>query len=134
LTTARYYTPSGRSIQAVGIEPDIKVAMAKIETMAQAGDHTRSEAQLRGALRNDTLTQTSKPPEGKVVPLNAGTPAPDSNAPPASQGAPAGANGQGSPPAETFKMGDPASDYQLARAIDLLHGLSLYKGTAAKAN
>lgn len=47
LTTARYYTPSGRSIQAKGIEPDIIVEQAKIETMA-----TRrfSEADLRGAL------------------------------------------------------------------------------------
>ncbi|MGY9002858.1 MAG: S41 family peptidase, partial [Rhodospirillales bacterium] len=33
LTTARYYTPSGRSIQAVGIEPDIKVEQARIETL-----------------------------------------------------------------------------------------------------
>jgi len=33
LTTARYYTPSGRSIQAVGIEPDIEVPMAKIEVL-----------------------------------------------------------------------------------------------------
>ena len=31
LTTARYYTPSGRSIQAKGIEPDIVVEAAKIE-------------------------------------------------------------------------------------------------------
>jgi carboxyl-terminal processing protease len=34
LTTARYYTPSGRSIQAKGIEPDIIVEAAKIETLA----------------------------------------------------------------------------------------------------
>jgi carboxyl-terminal processing protease len=134
LTTARYYTPSGRSIQAVGIEPDIKVALAKIETMGQAGDHTRSEAQLRGALRNDTLPQTANPQEGK--PTSPGSPAPDSNAAPAGgQAAPGGSSGQGSAaPGEAFTMGDPASDYQLARAIDLLHGLSLYKGAAAKAN
>ncbi|HTT80737.1 MAG TPA: S41 family peptidase [Stellaceae bacterium] len=36
LTTARYYTPSGRSIQALGIEPDIIVAAAKIERPAKA--------------------------------------------------------------------------------------------------
>jgi carboxyl-terminal processing protease len=133
LTTARYYTPSGRSIQAVGIEPDIKVAMAKIETVAQAADHTRSEAQLRGALRNDTLPTTATPPEGGTVPTSPGTPAPDSNAAPTGA-TPARATGQALPPGEMFKMGDPASDYQLARAIDLLHGLSLYKGAAAKAN
>ncbi|WP_135080127.1 S41 family peptidase [Terasakiella sp. SH-1] len=50
LTTARYYTPSGRSIQAVGIEPDIKVELAKIEKI-NAGGGTR-EADLRGSLRN----------------------------------------------------------------------------------
>jgi carboxyl-terminal processing protease len=38
LTTARYYTPSGRSIQALGIEPDIVVAAAKIEHAAKKGE------------------------------------------------------------------------------------------------
>ncbi|MFP4313184.1 MAG: S41 family peptidase [Alphaproteobacteria bacterium] len=48
LTTARYYTPSGRSIQAKGIEPDIMVEPAKIETIAT---HSRArENDLRGAL------------------------------------------------------------------------------------
>ncbi len=50
LTTARYYTPSGRSIQAVGIEPDIMVEVAKIEKV-EAGKG-RSEADLRGSLTN----------------------------------------------------------------------------------
>lgn len=50
LTTARYYTPSGRSIQSVGIEPDIKVEMAKIEKLGN-GASTR-EADLRGSLEN----------------------------------------------------------------------------------
>jgi carboxyl-terminal processing protease len=48
LTTARYYTPSGRSIQAVGIEPDIVVEQARIESMKEASQ--RREADLRGAL------------------------------------------------------------------------------------
>ena len=47
LTTARYYTPSGRSIQAKGIDPDIVVEQAKIETYESSGI---SEADLRGAL------------------------------------------------------------------------------------
>src|SRR5437016_2204871 len=38
LTTARYYTPSGRSIQAKGIDPDIVVEAAKIEKTAEKGD------------------------------------------------------------------------------------------------
>ncbi len=50
LTTARYYTPSGRSIQAVGIEPDIKVEIARIEKIG-TGMGTR-EADLRGSLEN----------------------------------------------------------------------------------
>src|SRR5712675_1067164 len=50
LTTARYYTPSGRSIQAKGIEPDILVEPAKIEKVAQGT--IRHEADLRGALKN----------------------------------------------------------------------------------
>ena len=48
LTTARYYTPSGRSIQAKGIDPDILVNPAKIEDLTQPKG--RSEADLRGAL------------------------------------------------------------------------------------
>lgn len=48
LTTARYYTPSGRSIQAKGIDPDIEVAQAKVEPLESASG--RSEADLRGHL------------------------------------------------------------------------------------
>ncbi len=51
LTTARYYTPSGRSIQAVGIVPDIEVKQARIETLDQPP--RRREADLRRALDND---------------------------------------------------------------------------------
>jgi carboxyl-terminal processing protease len=47
LTTARYYTPSGRSIQAKGITPDITVEVAKIEEMKE---HRLKESDLRGAL------------------------------------------------------------------------------------
>ena len=50
LTTARYYTPSGRSIQGTGITPDITVEQAHIEKVA-AGPRRR-EADLRGALDN----------------------------------------------------------------------------------
>lgn len=53
LTTARYYTPSGRSIQKSGIEPDMKVQPAKLEKI-DLGKGIR-EADLRGALDNDTL-------------------------------------------------------------------------------
>ena len=52
LTTARYYTPSGRSIQATGIEPDIEVKPAKVEVLENAGWNI-SEAEFRNALKNE---------------------------------------------------------------------------------
>lgn len=58
LTTQRYYTPSGRSIQAKGIDPDIEVPQAKLEYLAGAG---RSEADLRGALDTDGNGKKRKP-------------------------------------------------------------------------
>ena len=63
LTTARYYTPSGRSIQNLGISPDIIVEQPKPlpEDTANAGEDAakplRSEADLRGTLSNDSLTE-----------------------------------------------------------------------------
>ncbi len=57
LTTARYYTPSGRSIQAKGIEPDIEVKPAKIEEYDLDG-FTISEAELKNALKNDNNDKT----------------------------------------------------------------------------
>jgi carboxyl-terminal processing protease len=54
LTTARYYTPSGRSIQAKGIEPDIVVEQElPPELQSKAPQRTPSEASLRGHLKND---------------------------------------------------------------------------------
>ena len=61
LTTARYYTPSGRSIQALGISPDIIVQQPRPRTdEVEEDDSTprpRTEASLRGALDNDSLTE-----------------------------------------------------------------------------
>ena len=51
LTTARYYTPSGRSIQAKGIDPDIIVEPARIENLDESGRVRESD--LRGALKNE---------------------------------------------------------------------------------
>lgn len=58
LTTARYYTPSGRSIQATGIEPDIVVHPAKIEEYTD--EYGFSEAEYTNALKNETVKQNQK--------------------------------------------------------------------------
>jgi carboxyl-terminal processing protease len=138
LTTARYYTPSGRSIQAKGIEPDIHVEQAKVEVIA--GPQFRSEAELPGALQNiggtapdDSGNGQAPAPgttPGTTVPPQAGT-APDTTGTGTAPGtAPV-------PPAtpvdqSEFDTPQPDKDYQLSRAIDLLHGYSLF--SAAKAN
>ncbi len=97
LTTARYYTPSGRSIQAEGIEPDIRVELAKIE---QVSDERLRESDLRGALDSD-----------KDQEEEAGEEEPD-NLP--------------NPNDEMADKSSNLEDYQLLRAIDLLRGISLY--------
>jgi carboxyl-terminal processing protease len=133
LTTARYYTPSGRSIQAVGIEPDIKVTQSKIEPIAGAERERRSEASLRKALPNpnggknadkdkEQKDREQKDREQKEKDKAAATPPPV----PAQPAAP-GAKPEAPAP---IKLGDPAQDYQLARALDLLRGLSVYRPAA----
>jgi len=66
LTTARYYTPSGRSIQALGISPDIVVEQPPRREEVEEDDNDassrfrRSEADLRGSLDNDSLTEDQR--------------------------------------------------------------------------
>jgi carboxyl-terminal processing protease len=67
LTTSRYYTPSGRSIQALGISPDIVVnqppprpADETAEDEPASAVQERSEASLRGAIDNDSMTDEEK--------------------------------------------------------------------------
>ena len=101
LTTARYYTPSGRSIQALGVSPDIvveqprKPAEATEEPEAKSAvSRSRSEADLRGRLNNDSLT----PDEIRQIEED---------------------RAKAEKSAELRE-----SDYQLAYAIDILKGLS----------
>lgn len=96
LTTARYYTPSGRSIQSVGIEPDIIVEQARVETIDQP--KRRREADLRGALENDN---------GEDEEESGGR-----------------SNDEVSEDDKDGKT--EAIDYQLVRALDLVRGLSLF--------
>jgi carboxyl-terminal processing protease len=66
LTTARYYTPSGRSIQALGVSPDIIVEQPRKdpnsteEDTAEVEGATRTEADLRGSLDNDSLSDADR--------------------------------------------------------------------------
>lgn len=96
LTTSRYYTPSGRSIQAVGIEPDIRIEQAKIETVD--GRQYSREADLRGSLENtddnadERKAKADKEQENK----------------------------------KEGKTADKPQDYQLVRALDLIAGIALY--------
>ena len=100
LTTARYYTPSGRSIQAKGIEPDIEVKQARIETIDEP--KLRRESDLRNALDNGDKKTGAEPSSDSKADKK-----PDDSA------------GEDDKPAEL-------QDYQLARALDLLRGLSLF--------
>lgn len=106
LTTSRYYTPSGRSIQAVGIEPDIEVVPAKIEVIESRNQ--MKEADYRNAL--DRAAETSDGKTKIIVPDSAASPAAERDAALAKAA---------------------AEDYQLQRALDLLKGLSLYSGRTA---
>ena len=68
LTTARYYTPSGRSIQAKGIEPDIQI-LEDVPDDLKGKDDTKGEASLKGHLKNGddekTGSQAYVPPDVK---------------------------------------------------------------------
>lgn len=61
LTTAKYYTPKGRSIQAEGIIPDIVVKPVRpVEEKEAAEDHMLREKDLKGHIRNDSKTEEAK--------------------------------------------------------------------------
>lgn len=104
LTTARYYTPSGRSIQAKGIEPDILVEQAKIESYKI---QRLSEADLSGALDKPVKPETGTEEGGQ----------------PAEKKDPSAATSD----KEQKDKKKEEQDYQLMRALDLISGLSLYR-------
>jgi carboxyl-terminal processing protease len=106
LTTARYYTPSGRSIQALGVSPDIVVEQprraAEAETPEETNRPSRSEADLRGRLSNDSLTED----EIKQI------------------------EEERARAEEVAKLRE--EDYQLAYAVDILRGLAVMGQAAAE--
>ena len=102
LTTARYYTPSGRSIQALGVSPDILVPQPRRARDEEASEEetrpNRTEADLRGSLGNDSLT------EDEIRQIEEDRARAE----------------------EAAKLRE--EDYQLAYAIDVLRGLSALNG------
>ena len=61
LTTARYYTPSGRSIQALGVSPDIIVEQPRpLLEEKEEKSNRRNESDLRGSLDNDSLSEEER--------------------------------------------------------------------------
>lgn len=121
LTTARYYTPSGRSIQAKGISPDITVERAKV-VAEKEGFGEMHEADLKGALVNPDQSTEVDP-----------TLLPDSkDKKPADDAAKGKTDASATDAAKKDKdKADKNDDYQLLRAIDLLQGISLYKSSDA---
>jgi len=96
LTTARYYTPSGRSIQSLGVSPDILVEqrIRSDEDQDEARNFQRFEADLENSLSNDSLTDD----ERKFL------------------------EDERKKQEETAKMRN--DDYQLSYALDVLKGLA----------
>ena len=103
LTTARYYTPSGVSIQATGITPNIEVALARIEKLE--GGITREE-NLKGALDSpDVDSDVDSPDSAESGDSDKADDKGDADAAPADQS---------------------EIDYQLARALDLIQGVAIF--------
>ncbi len=101
LTTARYFTPSGRSIQAVGIEPDIVVDEAKV-TKSEAGDRFREADLVRHLDNGDAPKEEKKKKDDKTD---------KKRDEPGSRSLPA------------------SDDYQMQEALNLLKGVSIFKKT-----
>ena len=126
LTTALYFTPSGRSIQKEGIKPDIDVEPAKIENIQQRSSFR--EENLRRSITNPNdkpivpPPPQAKPGDAKPEAGKPGDKTDDKAAGQTPQAAPSGDPDE--PPKEQ------AADYQLLRAADLIRGISLYSGKA----
>jgi carboxyl-terminal processing protease len=67
LTTARYYTPSGRSIQAKGIEPEVQI-LEDVPDDLKGKDDTKGEASLKGHLMNGAATDEKQGSQAYVPP------------------------------------------------------------------
>ncbi|MDP2333778.1 MAG: S41 family peptidase [Reyranella sp.] len=115
LTTALYFTPSGRSIQKEGIKPDIEVEPAKIEAIQQRAGFR--EENLRRSITNPNGRPGDTTPEAKPAEPK---PADKKDDKPAAGATPTPSGDPDEPPK------DAVVDYQLVRAADLVRGISLY--------
>jgi carboxyl-terminal processing protease len=121
LTTARYYTPSGHSIQAKGIVPDIIVEQAKIEPIKQ-NDKMRMEADLRRRLENlEDRKAAEKLKKGESADA-----AKDSD-----KESKDGDKDDKSDKKSSDRDGDPSQDFQLQRAVDLLRAAHVFNLSSA---
>lgn len=107
LTTARYYTPSGRSIQAEGIQPDVALARVKLEALEKAKVESVKEADLTHHLTNGN-NKSGKKPEEEEKPAE---PKDDTEID----------NESGA------EKSDDIRDYPLHEALTLLKGISILK-------
>src|SRR5215831_170082 len=127
LTTALYFTPSGRSIQKEGIKPDIEVEPAKIENLqARAGFR---EENLRRSITNPNEKPTDKPADkptdAKPEAAKPGDKPGDKKDDKTGASQPPGQSGDPDEPPK-----DAVADYQLLRAADLIRGISLFSSRA----
>ena len=115
LTTARYFTPNGHSIQAEGIVPDVVLENVKLAATEQSGFEPIKEADLTRHLINNNGQNgaDSKKPGEKGEDKGDATPAPETAAP--------------EKPKEPLLI----SDYQLHEALTLLKGLAILPQRAA---
>ncbi len=112
MTTALYYTPSGRSIQAKGIEPDIEVEQAEVSSVD--GRKRRSEADLRGRIENkDDEKKSSGAAKDATGKDGAGKDSTGKD----------GAKDDGKTKVNAGK--ETPQDFQLAYALDLLRGITI---------
>lgn len=116
LTTSRYYTPSGRSIQAKGIEPDIVVEEAKIEKLETMD---RKEADLRHSLKNDQDDPDSVSQEILIKIKDKNKKDKDKD-------------GKEKGDSADDRNLEAEEDFQLTRALDLLRGMAVYRSSATQ--
>jgi carboxyl-terminal processing protease len=120
LTTALYFTPSGRSIQKEGIKPDIEVEQAKLETIQQRAGFREENLRRSITNPNDKPSAADKKTDDKTSEVKPGAGKDDNKT--------TAATPAGTDPDEPPK--DAVADYQLLRAVDLIRGISLYTSRA----